>query len=229
MTALALRMLRHRPGPAVATFVALAAGVMILMAMGALVESGLRYRPDPVRYAAADVVVAHRDLTISTKDFDGEVVRSTVWLPEGGTVPAELIERIRGLAGVATVAADDAVPVGLPGATGHGWSAAALTPYRIVDGAPPAAADQIAADRRLGLAPGQQTSLVVGGVARAYRVSGVVDGPAPAVFFTDAHAATLSPHPGRVAVIGVVARPGADKATLKAAVRGVAAEAGAKV
>ena len=42
MTRLALRMLRNRPGTAVATFVALAAGVMILVAMGTLVESGLR-------------------------------------------------------------------------------------------------------------------------------------------------------------------------------------------
>ncbi|MEV0567620.1 FtsX-like permease family protein [Dactylosporangium sp. NPDC050588] len=229
MTRLALRMLRHRPGSAVASLVALAAGVMILMAMGALVESGLRYKPDPVRYAAADVVVAHRDITISAKDLDGEVVRSTVRLPEGGTVPADLAERIRGLAGVATVAADDPVPVGLPDGTGHGWASAALTPFRLVAGAPPAAEDQIAVDRRLGMAPGQQASLVVGGAARTYLVSGVVDGPAPAVFFTDAHAATLSAHPGRVAAIGVVAQPGTDKAALAAAVRGLAAEAGAKV
>ncbi|MET7419888.1 FtsX-like permease family protein [Dactylosporangium sp. NPDC005555] len=233
MTRLALRMLRHRPGPAVATLLALAAGVMILMAMGTLVESGLRHRPEPVRYAAADVVVAHRDITISAKDLDGSTVRSTVRLPEGGTVPAGLVQRIRGLAGVATVAADDAVQVALPATatvgTGHGWGSAALTPYRIVDGSAPTGDDQIAADRRLGLAPGQQTQVLAGGVARTYRVSGVVDGPAPAVFFTDAHAASLSPHPGRVAVIGIVAAPGTDSAALAAAVRGLASESGAEV
>ncbi|MEV4509949.1 FtsX-like permease family protein [Dactylosporangium sp. NPDC049525] len=229
MTALALRMLRHRPGSAVATLVALAAGVMILMAMGTLVESGLRYQPEPVRYATADVVVAHPDMTVSTKDLDGEVVRSTVRLPEGGTVPADLADRIRGLSGVALVAADDPVPVvlGAAAVTGHAWGSAGLTPYRIVDGNAPAGADQIAVDRRLGLTPGQDTEVLVGGVARTYRVSGVVDGPAAAVFFTDTHAATLSAHPGRVAVIGVVAAPGTDKAALAKAVRGLAAEAGA--
>ena len=55
LTRLAVRTLRFRPGSAVATLLALAAGVMILMAMGALVESGLRYEPAPVRYGAAGV------------------------------------------------------------------------------------------------------------------------------------------------------------------------------
>ncbi|WP_327000449.1 FtsX-like permease family protein [Dactylosporangium sp. NBC_01737] len=228
MTRLALQMLRHRPGSAVATLVALAAGVMILMAMGTLVESGLRYRPEPVRYAAADVVVARPDITVTAKDLDGEVIRSKVRLPEGGTVPADLVGRIRALPGVATVAADDPVTVvlGSTVVTGHGWGSAVLTPYRIVDGNAPAGDDQIAADRRLGLTAGQETEVLVGGGARTYRVSGVVDGPSAAVFFTDAHTATLSAHPGRVAVIGVVAAPGTDKAALATAVRGLASEAG---
>ena len=105
VTRLALRMLRHRPGSAVATLIALRGGVMILMAMGALVESGLRYAAGA---AAADVVVANRDLTVTTKTF-GEVETSTVGPPEGGTVPADLVGRIRAVPGVATVAADATV------------------------------------------------------------------------------------------------------------------------
>ncbi|MDG6109527.1 FtsX-like permease family protein [Dactylosporangium aurantiacum] len=229
MTGFALRMLRHRPGSALATFLALAAGVMILVAMGGLVESGLRHRQAPVRYAAADVVVAHRDITVSVKEFDGEVTRSSVRLPEGGTVPAGLADRIRALPGVATVAADDPVPVVLPATsaavTGHGWSSAALAPYRTVAGAAPAGDLEVAVDRRLGLTPGQDVRLLVAGTARTYRVSGVVDGPAAAVFFTDAHAATLSAHPGRVAAVGVVAAPGTDVAALAATVRAAAGDA----
>jgi hypothetical protein len=57
MLSLAVRSLRHRIGSAVATLVALAAGVMILMSMGTLVESGLRYSPAPDKYAASTVVV----------------------------------------------------------------------------------------------------------------------------------------------------------------------------
>jgi putative ABC transport system permease protein len=226
MTRLALRMLRHRPGTAVATLVALAVGVMILMAMGALVESGLRYEPRPVRYAAADIVVARSDLTVTTRTF-GEVETSTVRLPEGGTVPADLVDRLRAVPGVATVATDGTVPVALLStvAGGHGWGAAALAPYRLVDGAAPATDGDLVADRRLGLAPGQEVDAVVGGTARTYRVSGVVEGPAPAVFFTDARFGALSG--GRVTVVGVTVDPAADRGAVLAAVRGLAAGAGA--
>lgn len=224
MIRLALRMLRFRPGSAVATWAALAAGVMILMAMGTLVESGLRYEPTPVRYAATDMVLAHRDITIRTTMF-GETGTSTVRLPEGGTVPAELVERIRAVPGVTAVVGDGTVPVVLPStvAGGHGWASAVLTPYRLVDGAAPSTDGELVADRRLGLATGQETEVLVGGAARTYRVSGVVDGPEAAVFFGDAHFAALSG--GRVTAIGVTA----DRAAALSAVRALAADAGATV
>jgi putative ABC transport system permease protein len=229
MIRLALRMLRFRPGSAVATLVALAAGVMILMAMGSLVESGLRYAPTPVRYGAADIVVAHKDITVTSKDLDGSTVTSKARLPEGGTVPVDLVDRIRQVAGVVSVAGDDEVPV-VVGSTvvgAHGWSAASLTPYRVVDGAGPKADDQVAVDRRLGLSPGQETDVLVAGVPRKYRVAGVVDGPSAAMFFTDPAFAAFSPHPGRVAVVGVLVDPGADRGAVLAAVRGLASDAGA--
>src|SRR4051812_12936609 len=111
MLMLAAKMLRHRTGSAIATLIALAAGVMILMAMGALVESGLRFHPTPQRYAATDVVVAHHDLAVVSKDIGGDTVRTTVQLPEGGTVPATLVDQIRQVAGKPTVVADESIPV----------------------------------------------------------------------------------------------------------------------
>ncbi|MBU2667384.1 ABC transporter permease [Actinoplanes bogorensis] len=99
MIKLALRLLRQRPGTSVATLVALAGGVMILMTLSVFVESGLRFQPGPGPFAAADVVVAHRTLTVSTKEFDGSVTTSSVPLPEG-KVPAGLAEKIRALPGV---------------------------------------------------------------------------------------------------------------------------------
>ena len=229
MTRLALRMLRFRPGSAVATLLALAAGVMILMAMGALVESGLRYEPTPARYAAADIVVANREITVHSRDLDGSDIASSVRLPEGGTVPADLVDRIRAVEGVALAAGDDTVPVVVPSGVveGRGWGAAALAPYRIVEGTAPGSDTDVAVDRRLGLAPGQRADVLVGGVARTYRVSGVVDGPGPAVFFSDPAFAKLAPRPGRVSVVGVVTAPGADRGAVLAAVRGIAGEAGA--
>jgi putative ABC transport system permease protein len=244
MLALAAKMLRHRTGSAIATLVALAAGVMILMAMGALVESGLRFRPTPQRYAAADVIVAHQDLTVTGKDVGGDTVRTTVRLPEGGTVPATLVDRIRQVPGVSTVVGDDSIVVvplasaSVP-AAGHGWSSAALTPYRITAGTAPGADGEIVVDARLAAAaggalrPGRQTDVLVGGIARHYRVSGIAERPAAsgqpaAVFFTDARAAALTPHPGRVDAVGVIAAPGADRAALLTDVRRLADTAGAE-
>lgn len=65
MLGLAAQMLRFRKSSFVATFVALAAGVMILMACGLLVKSGLRYQGLPQRYAGAVAIVAHRDLAVA--------------------------------------------------------------------------------------------------------------------------------------------------------------------
>ncbi len=244
MLNLAAQLLRRRPGTAIATLVALAAGVMILMTMGVLVESGLRHRPAPERYAAADVIVAHRDITFTDREFGGDTVTTTVQLPEGGTVPAALVDRIRGVPGVAGAVADHSIPLVVPNAasvpaTGHGWSGAALTPYRIVAGAAPATADEVVVDARLAMAAGdalgvgRRTEILVGGIAHRFRVSGIAeqdraaDGPA-AVFFTDARAAALTPHPGRLAAVGVIAAAGADRATLAAAVGRLADAAGAK-
>jgi putative ABC transport system permease protein len=229
MLRLAAKLLRHRAGSSVATLVALAAGVMILMTMGTLMESGLRFQPQPQRYGAADVIVARRTITFTTKQL-GDVEKTTVPLPEGGTVPAGLVDRIRAVPGVATAVADYSIPVAatpVP-ALGHGWGSAALTPYRISAGRAPGAADEIVADARLGWRPGQPADLLVGGVAHRYQVSGVVEpvGATAAVFFTDARAAALTSHPGQADAIGVIAAPGADPAK---AVGALAASAGAEV
>ena len=102
MLKLALRMLRHRLGTSVATLLALAAGVTILMTLAVFIASAAVHRPAAGRYAAADVVVAHRELTVTGKDLDGSRTTSTVALPDG-TVPADLGDRLRTLPGVAAV------------------------------------------------------------------------------------------------------------------------------
>ncbi|MEU7844686.1 ABC transporter permease [Micromonospora sp. NPDC049114] len=223
MTALAARLLRHRAGPAAATLLALIAGVLILVAMGTLVESGLRFRPEPRLWAAADLVVADRTVSHTFKEFDGETTTSTVALPEGGTVDAALVDRIRRLPGVTTVAGDERVEIGAPAATGHGWATYAFSGRPIIAGAAPRADDEVLADSRLGAAPGERVDLVVNGVSRSYRVSAVADTGTTAVYFTDAQAARLSAHPGRLDAIGVRLAPGADRD----AVRQLASAAGA--
>ena len=230
MTRLAAQMLRRRIGSALATLLALAVGVVILTAMGTMVESGLRHDPQPERYAAATVVVAHRDLSFTSRTL-GETSTVTVELPEGGTVPAALADKIRQVPGVAAVAADSPVPVLAPEpVTGNGWSASALTPYRMVKGDVPTRADDVVLDARISgdATPGDRTSLVVGGVERRFRVSGIAEGSGPAgVFFTDERAAELAGKPGRVNAIGVIAAPGMDAGQVTAAVRALAGAEGA--
>ncbi|MEU0546313.1 FtsX-like permease family protein [Micromonospora sp. NPDC005979] len=101
MTGLALRLLRQRPASAIATLVALAGGVMILMTLAVFIQSALVFRPAPEQFAAADVVVAHRELTVTTKEF-GDTTTTRVPLPEG-TVPVGLADEIRAVPGVTDV------------------------------------------------------------------------------------------------------------------------------
>ncbi len=222
MTALAAKLLRHRAGPAVATLIALAVGVVILVAMGTLVESGLRFHPEPQLYRSADLVVAHREVSYTSKDLDGSNETTTAPLQDGGLVDAGLAGRIRQVPGVTAVAGDDRIIIDSPATIGHGWSLYAFAGRPIIAGGAPTADDQIVADVRFGVRPGSRLDLSVAGVSKTYRVSGTADTGAAQVFFTDAQAARLSAHPGRYDAIGVRAAPGAGRA-----VRQIASAAGA--
>ncbi|MEW2357563.1 ABC transporter permease [Spirillospora sp. NPDC029432] len=241
MLELAARMLRYRKGNFVATLLALAAGVMILTVCGILVESGLLHKGEPQRYGAAFAVVAQRDLTIENEMF-GETETSTLTLPERGGVPESLVGEVAAVPGVASAVADRTIPVAAAGApkvpaAGHGWSSAALAPYKVVSGTAPRLDGEVAVDERLAAAgrlrPGATTAVLTGGTVRQLRVSGVVKasggaGPQAALFFTDAQAARLDPHRGRVDAIGVRTAKGADEAAVTAALERLAKGAGAK-
>ena len=110
MLSLAAQMLRFRKGGFVATFVALAAGVAVLMTCALLVESGLRYHGTPQRYARTVAVVADRDLTVTHTTL-GEKESTTLPLPERGSVPESLVPRIAGLPGVLTAVGERWIPV----------------------------------------------------------------------------------------------------------------------
>jgi putative ABC transport system permease protein len=229
MIKLAARMLRHRPGSALATFLALTVGAMILTSMAVLVESGLLHRPEPRRHAAADLVIARPELTVTGKDFDGTTLTNRVSLPEGGTLAADLTHRLRQVPGVAAAVADRAIPLLTTAgpAVGHGWDSASLAPYRLVTGRAPQRDDEVVLDvaTAAGAPPGTRTELVIGGVAARYRISGIAETGAAQVFFTEGRAAALAPRPGRVDAVGLMLEPGADRA----AVDRLAAEAGAEV
>ncbi|MEV8372285.1 FtsX-like permease family protein [Kribbella sp. NPDC056861] len=244
MTNLAYGMLRRRPGSVIATLLALAVGVMILTTMGVLIESGLRYRPEPQRYAGTAIVVADRDITFTGKEIGGDPYKTTVNLPDGGTVPADLVEKIQQIPGVAAAVPDHSIPIlsqAFGSAVGHGWSSAALTPYRLIAGSEPRRAGDIVVSSDAHLRVGQSTDLTIAGTAHRFRIAGIADqsprtstayataGDQPAaLFFTDAQATALAPHPGRVDAIGVMTTPDADQSAVAATVGQLAESVAAK-
>src|SRR5688572_416993 len=99
-------MVRFRTGSFVATFVALAAGVTVLMACALLVESGWRYKGEPQRYGATVAVVADREVTVAGPEMFGETEYTTVTLPERGGVRDTLAGELAAVPGVAHVVGD---------------------------------------------------------------------------------------------------------------------------
>jgi len=236
MIRVAWRMLTQHPMRAVATFAALLYGAAVLTACGVLLESGLRYHGVPQYYGASTVVVAATDLTL-TEGSGEDLSVDSYPLPEGGRVSAGLAGRIAAVPGVRRVVPDVTVPVQLAarsgaamlGASGHPWSAAALTPFTLQAGAPPTSAGQVVLDaglvRAAGTRPGQAVRLIVPDGAHTFTVTGIAEGPAavgePVVFFTDAQAVALAGHPGTAGVLGVIADPGVRAGQLAAAIRAV--------
>ena len=238
MTRVAWRMLTQHPIWAVATFAALLYGAAVLTACGVLLESALRYHGVPQHYAAATAVVAATDLTVAQGSGEDLSVEGYP-LPEGGWVSAALAGRIAAVPGVRRVVPDVAVPVQLAkasgsaaamlGASGHPWSAAALTPFALQDGAPPTSAGEVVLDaasaRATGTRPGQAVRLVGPDGVHTFTVTGIAQGPPtlgePIVFFTDAQAMGLAGHPEAASVLGVIADPGVRAGALAAAIRAV--------
>ncbi|WNF28016.1 FtsX-like permease family protein [Streptomyces sp. C11-1] len=225
MLGLAWETLKFRKGSFVASFVALFFGATVLMACGALMETGIRSVVPPQRLAAAPVVVT------GDQSFDHDV------LPERARLDASLTQRIAALPGVERALPDVSFPVsalkddraapGGDGLVGHGWSSAELTGGRLADGAAPSAAGEAALDAelagRLGARTGDELRLAVAGTAETVRVTGTVrssTGTEQALYFTDAEAGRLLGQPDQVDSIAVLPKPGTSEGELASQVEG---------
>ncbi|MFC6023366.1 ABC transporter permease [Plantactinospora solaniradicis] len=196
-------------------FVALCLGVA-LMSMTALILVSARPQV-PDRYAGTEVLVAGP----AVAEVSGAFPERRPWSAERTT---ELVDRLAAIPGVRAAVPDrsfyaqavrDGRPVGEPALSdpqGHGWSSAALAPYRLVAGSPPVRADEVVLDRALALAPGATVTLLTATGPTRYTVSGTVDGPG--FFVADSAAVPLA---GGVRVIGLVTGQDADPAAVRAA------------
>ncbi|MCQ8188100.1 FtsX-like permease family protein [Streptomyces rugosispiralis] len=208
MLSVALCTLRTRWATFAGSFVALALGVALTAAMGLALASSLD-APDrgPERFAAAPVVVRGAD-TLRVDTSAGVQVQR---LAHPRAVPAGTVAKLRRLGAVVM---DRSFAVRARGGpddlVGHPWSTAAFAPYRIDAGRPPRAADEVVVSGGWA-SPGNRVRTDRGTV----RVVGTVAGRGfeNAVFYTDAHAARLSP-------TGVQLVVDADPAAVREAVRG---------
>jgi putative ABC transport system permease protein len=203
--------IRHRKGPFVGMFVAVLFAAALVTALGVLFESGLRAGVPPQRYAGAAVVVGAQQSIPVEEDID---------LPfsERVPLPTSVVDRVAGVPGVAKAVGDLTVPVTIDGrpVAAHGWSAAAITPFSLRDGAAPDE-NGVVLDRQLaeqaGLSVGGQVDIAIGAVPRTFTVTGVTEeslARESTLFFTDELARDIHGRPKQVDAVGVVAEPGVD-------------------
>jgi len=216
MLRLAVLSARGRYGAFTGALVALFAAAVLSMAWGMQLESILRTHAPVERYAAATAVVTGQQEAGTGHD---------VLLGERARVSSALIARLAAVPGVRAAIGDVSVPglLGGKSVVAHGWGSAALAPYALSAGQPPAGPDQVVTSYPAAL--GARLSLAAAGPARTVTVVGVARPRYPvtqqtAIFLTDAEATRLAGHPGQVDAIGVLGAPGFDAGRLRAAAGG---------
>jgi putative ABC transport system permease protein len=217
MLRLAVLSARGRYGAFTGALVALFAAAVLSMAWGMQLESILRTHAPVERYAAATAVV--------TGQQQDAAAGRDVLLGERARVSSALVARLAAVPGVRAAIGDVSVP-GLLGdrtVVAHGWSSAALTPYVLSAGRPPAGPGEVVTGYPATL--GARLFLAAAGPARTVTVVGVARPRHPvtqqtAIFLTDAEATRLAGHPGLLDAIGVLAGPGFDVSRLRAAAGG---------
>jgi putative ABC transport system permease protein len=215
MLRLAVLSSRGRLSAFTGALVALFAAAVLSMAWGMQLESILRTHAPVERYTAAAAVVTGQQA----------VGTGQVLLGERARVSSALTARLAAVPGVRAAIGDVSVParLGDRAVVAHGWSSAALTPYVLTTGRPPAGPGEVVTGYPAAL--GARLTLAASEPARTVTVVGVarprhpVPGQA-AIFLTGAQATLLAGHPGRVDAIGVLAGPGFDLSRLRAAAGG---------
>ncbi|WP_285644823.1 FtsX-like permease family protein [Lentzea sp. NBRC 102530] len=204
-------------------------GVTMLAATGQMLlatrdASLVRDQIGAGRFEAASVVVrAQQRAHIPTDDGETTFDYAPLLL-EARRVPAGLGSTVDAVPGVRAVALDRTFSATLVGGAdgtraGHGWSSAALAPYRLTAGNEPRGRDEVVLDAGTAAAqnlePGDRTQVITLGGVRDVTVAGVAQGPggdgrfaAPAVFFPDQVAAELSGAKDFVDAVGVFAEDG---------------------
>ncbi|MBB1245193.1 ABC transporter permease [Streptomyces durbertensis] len=221
--------LRERKAGLVGAFIALLGASMLITAFGILLQSGLGSGVTTQRYAGADLVVGGKESFSVTA---GKTKSKPLEQP--APLRSDVVDKVASVKGVRLAVADVTFPAqvvkedggldsggGEQPSAGHGWSSAALGPFKLEEGRAPRSTGEVVLDAdladRADASPGDTVRLATTERARDYKVTGVaslqgVDGPlrSPAVFFSDSEATKLYGHPGKIDAVGVLAAPGTD-------------------
>ncbi|WP_131741871.1 ABC transporter permease [Actinomadura roseirufa] len=199
---LSLATLRTRWVSFTGAFLALAAGVAIVVPMLLTLAAALQTPfPGPQRFGGAPVVVTPNDKL----PFEYEGVRLNMPLSRPAPLPQALLA---GLPATGRTVVDHTFGVRAPGGSdeqvGHGWSVAGLGPYRLTAGGAPAADDQVVIASGDTAMVGRRVQVDTPAGRGTYLVTGVVKPQwfEEAVFFTDRAAARIEPSAGAAAVFG---------------------------
>lgn len=194
MLRLALSTVRTRRFGFAGSFVAVALAVALVCAWFTLLLSGLASAPGVDRFGAVPLVV-RMDPALTVRTGSGQNAdRERVPLDQQPRLPADAVERVKKTEGVRDVIPDtpfyaqvvgrNGAPVPGPGggpSLGHGWRAAALTPFTVRAGRAPTGPDEVVLDadlvRRAGASPGGTVRVVTAAGTRAMRVTGVASPP----------------------------------------------------
>ncbi len=221
LTATTLRSMPGRRGNVIGTLGAHALAVAIMYGTVAVLIATLRGPGIPIRLGAADLVVETDLQTMFDAPADS--------VPQGVPmrVSPETAEAIATIDGVERVVrdvtfavevvnaegqpvtvSDDAVP------RGQGWESAALTPFALIDGRAPQAADEAVIDARIARAGNisvdDETRIVTNRASAMYRLVGIAEPTSgehvrqqASVFFTDHVAQSFARSQGWSDRIGV--------------------------
>ncbi|MFE7553989.1 hypothetical protein ACFU6J_39050, partial [Streptomyces gardneri] len=227
---LAARSLRTHRKAWAAVFAAVVVTSALLGALALAIGSAGLGHARVERYAAAPVVVAgDQEISWTTDPWGSEPTTVSAGLTERVRIPSAAVDVLREVPGVRAAVPDDTFVVREPGKgtetgtaaggggaayTGRSWEAAALAPYKLLDGREPRTAGEVVAGTGsgtgTGAGPGTGTGagVRVGDTVAGRTVVGVADGPAAALYVTAPEARRLAGHPGAVDAVGILGEPG---------------------
>lgn len=214
MLKLSWRLLWSRWTAFVGTFIALSLGVclmtIMLLSLAATISDQER---SSQWYTHADVVVTGSNTVTFARQSP------TITTPEARPVPADVVERLASIEGVALTVVDRRIPIGVDGiaTSAHPWASVMLHPYTFVTGTPPTADNQVVLTAPTTYRPGDHITVQTPDGPYQWTVVGIIQADIAALYLTNTQAAQLASD--RIDAIGLLAADNGNVQTLAEHVR----------